>query len=107
LHHDLKGEHYLLDQDASDITGILDWADARIGDPATDFVGVALWLGMPFVEQVLEHYTLPVDAGLRERVDFQNRAARLFHLGLRLSGESRAPMDLLLTQLRWAFGFIE
>lgn len=107
LHHDLKGEHFLLNERAEDIVGIIDWADASIGDPATDFVGVALWLGMPFVEQVLQYYDRPIDRGFIERVRFNNQAMRLIHLGKTLAGEWDAPLDLIMTQFRWAFGLEE
>ncbi|MEX2226129.1 MAG: aminoglycoside phosphotransferase family protein [Dehalococcoidia bacterium] len=107
LHHDLKGEHYILTPKGDDLHGIIDWADAAIGDPATEFVGVALWLGMPFVEQVLAHYARPADDGFVDRVQFANQCARLIHLGMRFAGEWDAPLDLLVTQFRWAFGLAE
>ena len=42
-HGDLKPEHVLLDGDR--LAGIVDWADACVGDSVRDLAGLVLWLG--------------------------------------------------------------
>ena len=53
------------------LTGVLDWGDAAIGDPAADFVGILLAYGAEFTWRVVEAYGRQgarADAGLFQRV---------------------------------------
>jgi aminoglycoside phosphotransferase (APT) family kinase protein len=102
-HADLKGEHLILSPSAPSIEGIVDWADMCLTDPLLDFTGLMIWLGEPFVRQVLDHYELPADESFLARVCFYSRCFTLRNLGERLNGTSDAPLDLLLTQMRWTF----
>lgn len=70
LHFDLWPSHVLADPDADQVTGILDWEDLGVGDPAVDLA--ALWLSHPeaFVARVAEAAGYPWTAGFRERVEF-------------------------------------
>ena len=40
VHNDLYPEHLLVDPQTEELTGVIDFGDATIGDPAADFVGV-------------------------------------------------------------------
>ncbi len=102
-HHDLKGEHILLSPSGDLVTGIIDWTDICLVDPLTDFVGLSIWLGEPFVRLVLKSYQQPLPDGFVERLRFFARSGALEQLGLLASGESDAPLELLLRQLRWTF----
>ncbi|MCX3062746.1 phosphotransferase family protein [Streptomyces beihaiensis] len=44
VHHDLKGEHLIVSPDGR-VRGVLDWADAIVGDPAEDIAGLAVAVG--------------------------------------------------------------
>ncbi|MEK7470176.1 MAG: aminoglycoside phosphotransferase family protein [Planctomycetota bacterium] len=82
VHNDFGPEHALLDGDR--LSGVIDWSDARIGDPATDFAGVANWGGGAFLREVLAHYDGPVDAGLAGRALFQALCVAVYdaHYGI-------------------------
>lgn len=69
VHRDLCGEHILCDPASERITGIIDWEDAAIGDPAFDFTGL-LDFGPDLVEGVLAAYRGPRDGGMLERARF-------------------------------------
>jgi aminoglycoside 2''-phosphotransferase len=56
LHRDLTAEHILYDPERGTLTGIIDWGDASIGDPAFDFTGPFFDYGRDFVEQMLAAY---------------------------------------------------
>jgi aminoglycoside phosphotransferase (APT) family kinase protein len=99
---DLKGEHIFVSEDGGRITGIIDWADAAITDPAADFAGLAIWLGPAFVHEVLDVYTGPADEGTFPRAMFLARAGLLGFLGDQLSTGSRATA-LMDAQLRAVF----
>lgn len=61
VHNDLAGEHVLYDPAARALSGVIDWADAAIGDPAADLSGVLHWGAMPLLERVLAGYGGPAD----------------------------------------------
>ena len=68
LHGDLSAEHILIDPATGRVTGLIDWADACLGDPAYDFKFLWVWLGTTFVGRVLDHYAPPRDATFLDRV---------------------------------------
>lgn len=71
VHNDILDEHLLFDPRALEMTGIIDWADTALGDPAVDFAGVHAWLGEDAVRAALAHYDRPRDPGFLERVRFR------------------------------------
>lgn len=77
IHQDLNGEHILYDQERGTISGIIDWGDTTLGDPAIDFTGLLDDYGEVFAEQVLAHYHGEVDAAFRQRMRFYQRAMPL------------------------------
>ncbi len=100
LHHDLSGEHLLLDTETGDLTAVIDWSDATMGDPAQDFCGLpAAWL-----PTLLAHYGGVVDATFTARVAFY-RVLGPYHtllFGLRAGGEPFIERGL--AKLREAMG---
>jgi aminoglycoside phosphotransferase (APT) family kinase protein len=56
IHNDLAAEHILLDARTHAITGVIDWSDAAIGDPSTDFAGLFHWGGEAFARAVVNAY---------------------------------------------------
>ncbi len=74
IHHDLNSEHILCDPVGATISGIIDWGDAAIGDPAIDFVGLLHDCGADFTEQVLDGYRGTVDATFGQRMRFYDHA---------------------------------
>jgi len=70
LHRDLAMEHVLYDPASGDVTGVVDWGDASVGDPAFDFAGILADLGESAVRAVLKEYRGPKDAGMMDRACF-------------------------------------
>ena len=85
-HGDLKPEHVLLDGDR--LAGIVDWADACVA-------GLVLWLGPGFARLV--------DEANARRATFYARCFAVEHVARSLRGDWDAPLDLVRTQLEWAF----
>jgi aminoglycoside phosphotransferase (APT) family kinase protein len=73
-HADLGAEH-ILESDGV-ITGIVDWSDAAITDPALDFARIYRDFGPAFLDVVLRAYGRD-GSGLRERITFFARCAAL------------------------------
>ncbi|WP_052195268.1 phosphotransferase family protein [Deinococcus radiopugnans] len=65
IHGDLAAEHVFL-SDRGEVTGILDWADAAIGDPARDLAGLIYWGGRAMLNAALSEYG-ETEAGVIER----------------------------------------
>lgn len=69
LHADLSPGHVLVDLERGRLTGIIDWGDAIIGDPARDFIFLYEDWGLEFLERALETYAANGEiAALRSRV---------------------------------------
>jgi aminoglycoside phosphotransferase (APT) family kinase protein len=66
-HNDLGTEHVLVDIGASAVTGVIDWADAAIADPARDLAPIYRDLGPEVLDLALAHYggasTTPTASG--------------------------------------------
>ncbi len=65
-HNDLYSSHILFNKNKKTISGIIDFADRRIDDPARDFA--ELWdYGNNFVQEVYKHYRGPKDKDFLKR----------------------------------------
>jgi aminoglycoside phosphotransferase (APT) family kinase protein len=67
VHNDLWAEHILVDSRLGRVSGIIDWGDTVIGDPAIDFACLYAWYGESWLENVLGHYTGKLDAEVISR----------------------------------------
>lgn len=76
-HNDLGAEHILVDIETNTITGIIDWTDAAIADPAYDLALIYRDLGPEIFELTLAHYEGHFDNADRERAVFYARCALL------------------------------
>jgi len=56
VHYDLGDAHFLLDVGTRRVSGVIDWGDVCVGDPAMDLAGLWQWLGEPLVRRALESY---------------------------------------------------
>jgi len=52
LHRDLSSDHILFDSSTGDLTGVIDWGDSCIGDPAFDYTGLLADYGPAFAREV-------------------------------------------------------
>ncbi len=67
VHNDLWAEHVFVDTHSGEVSGIIDWGDTVIGDPAIDFACLYAWYGKSWLEDVLTHYTIKLDAAVMSR----------------------------------------
>tara|TARA_B110000263_G_scaffold248542_1_gene263700 strand:- start:920 stop:1840 length:921 start_codon:yes stop_codon:yes gene_type:complete len=80
LHGDLSAEHILVDDDIN-ISGVIDFGDAMIADPALDLAGVRWAYGRRLLAQVLKTYTANgcvVDDDFLKRVEFYWKMVPLY-----------------------------
>lgn len=57
IHADFTHHHILFNKKNKNISGIIDFGDAQIGDPAFDFAGLYYDFGREFTTSVYEHYS--------------------------------------------------
>ena len=104
-HNDLGAEHVLVYAEANAVTGVIDWADAAIADPARDLAPIYRDLGPEVFERTLAHYGVPFDGADRERALFYARCKLLEDVayGLRTPGAHRYA-ELGMANLDRTFG---
>ncbi|HEX5501498.1 MAG TPA: aminoglycoside phosphotransferase family protein [Thermomicrobiales bacterium] len=85
VHHDLAAEHVLVAPDGARVTGVIDWGDAMIGDPALDFAGFFALGGAALVARLLVGYDRDADDRLPARAAWYARLGPFHELrfGLR------------------------
>jgi aminoglycoside phosphotransferase (APT) family kinase protein len=106
-HHDLGSEHVLVDG-AGLVTGVVDWSDAALADPARDLGLVWRDLGRAGLRAALDAYD-PADAGapdagLVERIAFYARCGALEDLAYGLATGRQAYAAKSLAGLGRLFG---
>jgi aminoglycoside 2''-phosphotransferase len=90
LHHDLATEHILADPTGQRITGVIDWGDVWIGDPAMDLAGFAHDCDAATLDSLLAAYG-PVDDGFRRRAVWYSSLGpfHLLYFGLHINDPAR------------------
>jgi aminoglycoside phosphotransferase (APT) family kinase protein len=90
-HNDLGAEHVLADARTGAVTGVIDWADAAIADPARDLALILRDLGPEAFDLALAHYGYRFDEADRERAAFYARCKLLENIayGLNTPGAAR------------------
>lgn len=101
-HTDLGAEH-LLEQDGA-VTGVIDWSDAAVTDPALDFARLLRDGGPGFLREVLDAYGLQrPDADATARIAFFARCAALEDLAHARDGGAAEYATAATASLAWLF----
>ena len=91
IHNDLSPEHFLVDPEAGTITGVIDWEDAAIGDPVSDFITLPFWIGWENTLRLCESYSRCLDPGFIQRLKYGSKLTSLAWL----FDEAQRSNDLL------------
>jgi aminoglycoside 2''-phosphotransferase len=73
LHGDLWCHHILCDPISSTLTGVFDWGDILIGDPARDFIGFFARYGRDYTRDIIENSIAESDTTFWQRLEFYHR----------------------------------
>lgn len=103
-HNDLGAEHILVEPRSGAVTGVIDWTDAAIADPARDLARIYRDLGPGLTERVLAHYGGTLDPHAPERIRFYARCALIEDVAYGLRTGQRRYVDAGLAHLGWTFG---
>ncbi|MEU9870954.1 phosphotransferase [Actinomadura sp. NPDC048021] len=101
-HNDLGIEHVLVDPDAWTVTGVIDWSDAAITDPARDFGLLYRDLGPEALDRALSGYRADVE-DITARAGFYARCGVLEDMAYGLQTGHREYLDKSLAALEWLF----
>lgn len=103
-HNDLGIEHVLADPETWSVTGVIDWSDAAIVDPAYDFGLLHRDLGPAAVDVALRDYRAGTDLeGLRRRAGCYARCTVFEDLAYGIESGRHAYVEKSLAALEWLF----
>ncbi|GAA3222160.1 hypothetical protein GCM10010468_47790 [Actinocorallia longicatena] len=104
-HNDLGIEHVLVDPATWTVTGIIDWSDAAIVDPACDFGLIHRDLGTAALDRALAGYPADLDGieAIRARAGFYARCGVLEDLAYGLQDGHRRYLGKSLDALEWLY----
>jgi aminoglycoside phosphotransferase (APT) family kinase protein len=103
-HNDLGIEHVMVDPEALVVTGVIDWTDAAIVDPAYDFGLIYRDLGPEALRAALEHYQTTLDLALvAERAMFYARCSVFEDLAYGIKTGNRRYATKSLHSMGWLF----
>jgi len=104
-HNDLGIEHVLVDPTTWRITGIIDWSDAAIVDPAYDFGLLYRDLGPVGLNAAIGAYGTELDhaGSVRQRAVFYARCTMFEDLAYGIQSQQARFVDNSLAALEWLF----
>ncbi|GAA1270290.1 hypothetical protein Psi02_20570 [Planotetraspora silvatica] len=102
-HNDLGSEHILVNVETSTVTGVIDWTDAALADPAYDLALIYRDLGPEIFDLTLTHYEGPFDVAGHERAVFYARCSLLEDIAYGLRTGARQYADAGLAHLHRTF----
>ncbi|MET8286210.1 aminoglycoside phosphotransferase family protein [Streptomyces sp. NPDC051639] len=104
-HNDLGIEHVLVDPATWTVTGIIDWSDAAVVDPAYDFGLLHRDLGPAATRAAISGYRTDADdlAALSERAVFYARCSVFEDLAHGIETEQDKYVDKSLAAMEWLF----
>ncbi|MGY4907134.1 phosphotransferase family protein [Streptomyces sp. 900116325] len=104
-HNDLGIEHVLVDPVAWTVTGIIDWSDAAVVDPACDFGLLYRDLGPAATRAAISTYRTDANdvAALSERAVFYARCSVFEDLAHGIETEQGKYVDKSLAAMEWLF----
>ena len=99
-HNDVRDDHVMVDPGTGRVTGIIDWGDAVLGDPALDLATVLTDFGPEVLERVLAGYRHPRETGLTDRIHWVARRRMVEDLAWRIRTGDAAGLGRTSTTLR-------
>ena len=102
-HNDLGIEHVLINSSTGALTGIIDWSDAAVTDPAYDFGLLYRDLGPAALDLALNTYQADDTTALRQRAVFYARCSVFEDLAYGIQSGRSAYTDKSLAALEWLF----
>jgi aminoglycoside 2''-phosphotransferase len=93
IHGDFSSDHLLFNETSKQLSGVIDFGDLMIGDPAYDFNGILREYWGEFLQEVLQFYQPGMDDKYKQRITRFYQAKIPLH-GL-LVGIERKDQDMI------------
>lgn len=77
IHNDICPDHLIVDPLTGRLVGLIDFTDAMVGEVVLDFVGLIGIGGYRFINQVADHYELPLGEGFDAKLKWLTRTLTL------------------------------
>ena len=103
VHNDLWAEHILIDPHTHSVSGIIDWGDAAVGDPAVDLAPVYAWRGEQGLRDVLNLYPATLTSDIVDRARYLATCLAIRNISLGQNLEHPRWIEAGQQALRWAF----
>ncbi|HET9894188.1 MAG TPA: aminoglycoside phosphotransferase family protein [Streptosporangiaceae bacterium] len=95
IHNDICPDHLIVDAATGELTGLIDFTDAMVGDPVLDFAGLIGVGGYDFIARVADFYDLALGDGFWPRLRWLARMLTLLWLAEAVTNDPGAvPMHL-------------
>ena len=78
IHADLGTNNILIDFNKNSLSGIIDFGDLCLGDPAADFAGFYRNFGHQFTEELISGYQRSIEANFWLRIDYESKRKLFF-----------------------------
>jgi aminoglycoside phosphotransferase (APT) family kinase protein len=100
IHNDLGREHVLIDPATGKASGIIDFADAELGDPSRDLISFQYHYGRGFVAKIMDQYSWDLDDGFYDRLDSTVKIRSAIWLGHSAMSGDRSDLATHLAAIR-------
>ena len=105
LHGDLMKGNIIINSKEKVITGIIDWGDSRIGDPALDFASLSFDYGDFITKKVLTNYDRNIDKDFMNRIHFYKFCYLLYTIDLGLETKNNKIITKGLNLIKRSFHY--
>jgi aminoglycoside phosphotransferase (APT) family kinase protein len=103
VHNDLWADHILINPQSGAVSGVIDWGDTAIGDPAVDFAGLYTWYGESWLKRVLEFYPGALDSEVISRARYLATCLAIHSVALGQAANRPPWIEAGEKVLRWVF----
>lgn len=93
VHADLGTNNIIVDYKKNNLSGIIDFGDLCIGDPAADFAGFYRNFGRQFTEELICYYQKPIEKNFWTRIKYEAKRKLFFvvYFAKKYGFESNVP----------------
>jgi aminoglycoside 2''-phosphotransferase len=93
IHADLGTNNVLVNFEQNSLSGVIDFGDLCLGDPAADFAGFDRNFGRQFTQELISYYQRPIEENFWTRIEYESKRKMFFvvYLAINYGFESHIP----------------
>ncbi len=78
IHADLGTNNVLVNFEQNSLSGVIDFGDICLGDPAADFAGFDRNFGRQFTQELISYYQRPIETNFWTRIEYESKRKMFF-----------------------------